>query len=238
MSTSATDTARLVDNSQFERKRSLEIGRSSVCPATVMRPVFFRRMRAILISVGLNSSCTSAKPDRNEVFSRTWMMTLEPCVATATAPSAISSSRALRIRSASSSIRVFSPSSSSGSSNSSVFWFESTVNWRTSLIIVGCGLPGLNSRAITLVPFGIVRASISACTPNAFFMEPDSCLNFAASISENASNRTKKHMSSVIRSANVMTQAGTPPDSSSAGSSSSIGRPYSCSSFCRADFGR
>ena len=82
------------------------------------------------------------------------------------------------------------------------------MNCLTVLMDVGSGLPGLNSWATTLVPFGIVRTSTSDCTPNASFIEPESCLNLAASISENASSSTKKHISSVIRSAKVITQAG------------------------------
>lgn len=65
-----------------------------------------------------------------------------------------------------------------------------------------------------LVPLGGSLALNFCCTPKAWFMEPASRLNFNTSISENESNKTKKHMSSDIRSANVMTQAGKPESSS------------------------
>src|SRR5690606_15284482 len=90
-----------------------------------------------------------------------------------------------------------------------VFRSESTVLCRISLRSVGSGTPGLNSRAIRLVPFGGSFVLICICTPRASCMDPASSLNFATSISENDSISTKKHRSSTDRSANVTIHGGT-----------------------------
>jgi hypothetical protein len=66
-------------------------------------------------------------------------------------------------------------------------------------------------------------------------------LNFATSISENDSIRTKKHINSVIKSANVMTQPGRPALGVVSGADSDIlfrPRYAACSSISRWDFGR
>jgi hypothetical protein len=77
---------------------------------------------------------------------------------------------------------------------------------------VGFGAPGLNSRAIMLVPIGGLNAGISRCTPKASFIDPDNSLNFCLSISENENSSTKKASSNDIKSAKVSTQAGAPAD--------------------------
>jgi hypothetical protein len=61
-----------------------------------------------------------------------------------------------------------------------------------------------------LVPLGGSFTSSTFCTPNAWVIEPANRLNFIASISENDSNSTKKHISSDIKSAKVPIHAGDP----------------------------
>ena len=80
----------------------------------------------------------------------------------------------------------------------------------TTLRGVGAGRPGLNSFAIILVPRGTSFFLSSFCTPKASDMEPATCLYFFASISENASNKIKKHINRDIKSAKVPIQAGEP----------------------------
>jgi hypothetical protein len=87
---------------------------------------------------------------------------------------------------------------------------ESTVCCWTTFSAVGSGIAGLNSRASRLVPFGVSVAVTSVCTPNASVRGPDMSLNFSASISENDSMSTKKHMSRTMRSANVVNHGGAP----------------------------
>jgi len=92
------------------------------------------------------------------------------------------------------------------------------VCWRTSSSSVGSGRPGEKWSNTGLVPMGISIAGTSRCTPKACSSDSAICLNLVASISAKESSSTKKHISSDIRSAKVMTQAGMERFSSSGSS--------------------
>jgi hypothetical protein len=72
------------------------------------------------------------------------------------------------------------------------------------------GYSGAEIAASRLVPLGGSLAVTSVCTPKVSFSDPDISLNFSASISENDSINTKKHIKSTIKSANVISHGGDP----------------------------
>ncbi|CAI8199329.1 MAG: Uncharacterised protein [SAR116 cluster bacterium] len=69
---------------------------------------------------------------------------------------------------------------------------------------------GLKFSDSTVVPFGCSTIGTTRCTPNAFFREPEICLNFGTLNSANDRMRTKKAISSVAISAKVAIHAGAP----------------------------
>ena len=138
-------------------------------------------------------------------------------------------------------LRPFSPSSRLRflSPVSRYSFMVSVVICSTMLKGVGSGRPALNSWAMMLMPLGGSLTLCLRCTPKASRMDPAICLYLATSISEKESSSTKKHISSDIRSAKVMTQAGAPASCFfSGGASSSMGmcagprpQPQAASSF-------
>jgi len=205
ISACATDRARAEDNDQFDGKADVLISMLSVWPSTEMRPSISLTRSRTLSSTSMNSGCRSADPEPNEPFSLILMVMERKPDSISSWPPRISLSR---LSSRFSTSRRVSMTSS---------WIWAILSSSVS------SSAGLGSRAwsgliwtVSSIPEGSFRAILSCCTPKAFFMEPAMSLYFWASISENDSSSTKKHINRDIRSAKVAIHLGDPPASSMA----------------------
>ena len=85
----------------------------------------------------------------------------------------------------------------------------SVVCWVISFVTDFAG-DGLKFSDKTVVPFGCSTIGTIFCTPNAFFNEPEICLNFGTLNSANERINTKKAINKVAISAKVAIHAGAP----------------------------
>ena len=190
---------------------------------------------SIASSVWLNNWGRSCSCDSLGVKLTT---TFSPSVSTCISPLAIASSSALTISSAlwffedSSVSSLFDCSEKSSSlvlfCTSSLGWLTWVVCWVILLVTEGDG-EGLKFKDRIVVPFGGSTTGVIRWTPNAFFNEPEICLNLGTLNSANERIRTKNAMRSVAMSANVAIHAGAPTGGHLGHSSSSVSSTFSSS---------
>jgi len=210
------------------------MGTLSVCPSIKMLPLISFRAKPVLSNTARKPISNCADPEGKEPFSRIRIMMVRASLSTSICPASISAFRSRRSISASNSVSSISicissviRSFTSLASDSTASGLPMRRELRSWLVVtcwmvskgVGCGMPGWNSVATTLVPLGTEVSSICCCTPKASFIDSAICLYLITSSSEKDRIRTKKHISRDMRSAKVAIHKGAPAALSSSSSS-------------------